>query len=445
MKHILYLTAEFAPVQTTGARRPIRFVEGLLNRGHKVTVLTLDSYSAKLNFPFALVSGKNKFDSRTNYSEIRLSLDPSYYINTWKNRLFFYFILNQDKVHKAWEKGIRKFVDQHKQNDFDCIICNIPPFSIALSALQISKRLKVPLITDFRDHWAHWGCTPYASKMNYLKVKGYERKVIINSDKVLGVTKQLLQDLQNFHAISDEDKFIHIPNGFDELEDLPNKLLYNFPFERKIKIGYVGAYYYSPEAHSALFSKWYQRRGHRKFQYTPRKENYKYRSPFYFFKAIKRLISVYPEMKGKLEIVLIGDVPDWLRPMVKEFDIEEMVVMEGRLPKTDTDLKAMQFDWVLTTSIKIDGGKDYCLASKSFDYLKWKKPTLAFVCEGEQKDFVEASNCGKVFNPDEDSSEELYETLMNSQEFKLNKSYLNDFSIENTISKLEHEIVYISN
>ena len=61
------------------------------------------------------------------------------------------------------------------------------------------------------------------------------------------------------------------------------------------------------------------------------------------------------------------------------------------MPKHELRLALDQMDLQLATSMKRPIGGDYCLASKSFDYLLARKPIVAVVTEGSQKDFLEAS------------------------------------------------------
>ena len=76
--------------------------------------------------------------------------------------------------------------------------------------------------------------------------------------------------------------------------------------------------------------------------------------------------------------------------------------------------------------MKRPGGLDYCLASKSFEYLASGKPTLAFVCAGAQKRFFEEVGGAMIFDPDDPrkSAMQLQALAGKSRRFAIRKEAL---------------------
>ena len=109
----------------------------------------------------------------------------------------------------------------------------------------------------------------------------------------------------------DKQKFNIINNGFDATLNLDEILSIN-P-NKKIVIGYVGSFYYTPESRENILKPWYKKPLHRMPHYVPRKEDWLYRSPYFFFKALDQLFKEHPEMKKSVEIRFAGNTPNWLK------------------------------------------------------------------------------------------------------------------------------------
>ena len=96
----------------------------------------------------------------------------------------------------------------------------------------------------------------------------------------------------------------------------------------------------------------------------------------------------------------IGNKPLWLEEMIEEFRLQDVVMLHGFLPHSESISFQNSCDALLGTSVKVVGGRDYCIAGKSYEYLAQKKPILAFVTEGTQKDFFHESGMGVIFDAD---------------------------------------------
>jgi len=197
----------------------------------------------------------------------------------------------------------------------------------------------------------------------------------------------------------DGGKYTVITNGFDE-DEMPQ--LVNLKFKKnKIIIGYVGSFYYTPEYRDNIFRPWWKKPLHRMLNYVPRKEDWLYRSPFYFFKTIQSILDKHQDWKERVEIRFAGSTPKWLIDQIKAFGLENNCRHYGHLNHDDVISFQKGCDALLITSSKVIDGRDYSIAGKTFEYFTIGKPILAFVCDGVQKDLLQQSGSAVMFNPDD--------------------------------------------
>ena len=167
----------------------------------------------------------------------------------------------------------------------------------------------------------------------------------------------------------------------------------------KFVIGYVGNFYYSPEARSAMMTPWWQKRPNRMIQYSPRKEDWLYRSPYFFFRALALLLHKRPSLRDRIVVRFAGAKPDWLDDQVTEFGLGDIVEFHGFLGKENVLNFQRQCDALLATSSRVIGGNDYSIAGKTYEYFSMRKPIIGFVAPGAQKEMLEKSGMAVICNP----------------------------------------------
>ena len=192
-----------------------------------------------------------------------------------------------------------------------------------------------------------------------------------------------------------------------------------------------------------MFKSWKEKKLHRKLQYTPRKEDWLYRSPYFLFKTLNKLFNISPELKSKIIVKFVGSKPDWLEKMIGEFNLQENIEHIGFLPFDETEKFQQSCDALLITSVKVIDGEDYCIAGKTFDYIATQKPILGFVTEGAQKQFIEKSGTGIICNPDDiDGSVNTLKNIFdNGVTLKPNKKFIEKHHRKNLTKQLS-EIIH---
>ncbi|MEP7318342.1 MAG: glycosyltransferase [Panacibacter sp.] len=437
---VLFLVMEFAPVNTTGNFRSLKFIKYLAGFGINPIIVTFKKEEAAKYL-------KAKIDNRlleeipkgTALYRIHCKDGDKYYRNRLRSFITIFFSI-KDNLAKRWKKNLFSeleiIIARHQPK---LIFTTLPPFSSGMLAVKVSENFKLPLIVDMRDCWAMWGNKPFASKIHYWLTIFEERKIFNKASAVIGVTPQLINTFQKSHIEINKSKFYYIPNGFDKEPDYLNDFVFE-PDKNKIVIGYVGSFYYSPQNRENIFKPWWKKRLHEFFQYVPVKEDWLYRSPYFFFRTIALLFDTYPEMKKKVFMEFVGNKPEWFDQMANEFGLSGNIKSYGFVPhETAIELQG-NFDLVLATSEKVIEGEHYCLPSKTFDYISLNKPIVGFVTDGIQKEFILKSGSGIILNPDEpvDAVEQLMDLFNQGKKFKLNKEYLDSFKREALSKKLSN-------
>lgn len=398
---ILMLCLEFPPVNTTGNYRSAGFARYFVKNGAEVCVLTADEQSQMATF-------KKTSDQSLMYGLERVSIHRfpiRPLAPVWKSKFgnFIRIWWNlTDGIDKRWYRGNNIASINCVIQDFqpDYLYVSLPPFSMSRVALSISKKWDIPLISDMRDAWSRWGVSPFQTSLHYLLVKSLESRLFNHSSLVLSVTEELGADFLNQHPRLSKSKLKTIFNGYDAV--LNSQKVFNETQSldgKPLKIGYVGSFYYSPKAEKVRELKWYKRKGLQKLYYWPRKENWIYRSPYFFLKTLSRLIEDQPNYRDKIVFEHIGHCPDWLNQMIIDFNLKTNFYSHGFQSKKNVLQIQNTWQGILATSEEVEDGLHYCLPSKSFDMVASKKTILGFLTPGSQRAFYKDVKQFKLFEP----------------------------------------------
>jgi len=441
MHNILFIALEFPPINTTGNFRSLKFVKHLQSFGINPIVVTLD-----------IESGNELFGNRIDMKlldEIPDEIDilrvpiKKRNIRIIKSKLLdflrIYFNVD-DKIIARLPKKFLKILDEKVNSRAPkAIYVSMPPFSVGRLGIKLSDRYKIPLIVDMRDAWAYWGSTPFQTRFHFYRVYFFEKRIFKKANKIIGVTPQLVEMFKRAHPEIPTDKFEVITNGFDEIyhENKPVEVL---PLGNRdfFSFGYIGSFYFNPRTWSEMKKPWWKRSFYKKFYYTPIKEDWLYRTPFFFFKTLQAVFEIRPDIKKRVRFEFVGQSPSWLIEMVKSFDLIDNFIDHGFVNYHRAIEIQDKFDIVLASSEKVNEFEHYCLPSKIFDCIKNLIPVIGFVTEGIQKQFIIKSGIGQVCNPDDLQTcvAKLISLIDEGWISKLESSYLTDFNRKELTKKL---------
>lgn len=426
---VLFLVMEFPPVNTTGNFRSLKFVKYLRMFGIEPVVVTFMEEEAA-SFFNASIDRKllDELPGDTTIYRIHCDDGRKYHSTHLRSFLTIFFSI-KDNLAKRWRKylfgELDAIVARHRPQ---LVFTSLPPFSSGMLAAEIARKYDLRLVVDMRDLWALFGHAPLASRIHYHLMLNEERKIFSQAAAVIAVTPQMIKSMQRVHPRIDKSKFHFIPNGFDKEPELERTFVFKSD-KSKIVIGYVGSFYFEPKKRDDVFKPWWRKKGHKMFEYSPVKQDWLYRSPYFFLKTIDYLIARYPELRARIQIEFIGKKPEWLDGMLKEFNLQENFLHHGFVSSQKALLLQQRFDLFLSTAEKVAGDQHYCLPSKVFDYVGQNKPILAFVTPGIQQEFMINSGLGVICDPDdiEESSMKLYKLISDGKLFAPNYEYIQSF------------------
>jgi len=402
---LLMLAFEFPPQSQVGMQRSLKFVKYLPQYGVKPIVVTTDNLSAVAWDRPLSEESIEEIPKEAIVCRVPCPRRPRRIRNLWVRRLRRFFSMSEENIGKHWEPYVITQADRFiKKTKPDALYVSLPPFSMGLLAVKVALLSRLPLIVDFRDGWSQWYRSPYMTRFHYQLILRQERRCLKYASIVIGTTDQIVLDLQSVHPNIPKAKFYVIPNGYDRA--LPGFLRPQFKASkcRPFVIGYVGSFYYSPQMRSSVMEPWWRLPIRHWMQYSPRKEDWLYRSPFFFFRALKKLFENHPPLRDCVRVKFVGDTPDWLVEQIKHFSLQGAVEHLGQLPHRASLEFQAGCDALLATSAKIVGGRDYSVAGKTFEYVTSGCPVIAFVTEGEMRNFYQESGIALICNPDDTES-----------------------------------------
>ena len=398
MINILFIAFEFPPLSRGGVHRPLAFLKYLPESGINPVVITLDPESYPDVFDtYGFDEGLGR-EIREKAVLIPVKSGKIQPANRVQDFFSIYFTIHGNET-RGWSGNFYLAVETAvKKYNPKAVFATVPPFSVLPLATNIAKKYKLPLILDFRDAWSQWRTIPYGTIFHYWRTLQMERKYLQRADAVIATSKQTLNDFKALHSDIPEAKMHYVPNGFDGSLKTWKPIV---PQQPEFVIGYVGSFYYSPKAREQMLQSRWKKKGHRILQFIPHKQDWLYRSPYFFFKAIQGLNAKFPDLGKRIKIKFAGKVPDWLREMVSSFGLENQVTLIGQISHGESLAFQEQCDALLITSAKQIGSRDYSIAGKTFEYLQMQKPIVAFVCEGAQKDLLQQGGTALICEPDD--------------------------------------------
>jgi glycosyltransferase involved in cell wall biosynthesis len=397
--NILFIAFEFAPLNRGGIYRPLSFAKYLPVYGINPILITLAATSFESVYGSTTIDLSLKSKIPDDLQVVEVETEKSEPVSGLSNFCKIYFSIHGNETDH-WEYHFMStaqiLIRQYKPQ---LILTTIPPFSVLPLVSRLARISNLPLILDFRDAWSQWRATPYGTILHYWLTLYYEKKYLKQAKALITTSKQTLTDFKRNHPEIEPSKFHYIPNGFEGNLQEWKQLDTN---KEAWTIGYVGSFYYSPEARKQMLSPWWKKKGHRMLQYIPHRQDWLYRSPYFFFKIIAYLKEKHPETAARLRIKLAGRKEPWLEDMVAAYGLQDQVEHLGQMSHAQSIAFQATCDMLLITSAKqLDGSSDYSIAGKTFEYFQQMRPILAFVCKGAQKEILIEAGSALICDPDD--------------------------------------------
>ena len=424
MKRVLIITYYWPPSGGAGVQRWLKFVKYLRSFNWEPIVFTIENgefpvldYDLNKEIPdgvevlkvpawepykmYKLFSGKNKTDG-INSGFLSEKKGSSFVesLSKWiRGNLFI------PDARKFWIKPANQFLNHYLQNNaIDVIISSGPPHSTHLIGLSLKNKFQIPWLSDFRDPWTNIDFYKdlKLTKIADQKHKKLENDVLVQSDIVLTIGKQLSKELKTLGAKRVEI----IENGFDPQDFLDDT---NHELDEKFSIAHIGSF-------------------------TPS------RNHLVLWKALSHLVDEQEEFKSKLEIKLIGKVDYSVLQSIKDFGLDTYLKKIEYVSHSEV-IKHQKTSKLLLLMVNNTPNAKGIVTGKVFEYMASKRPILAIgPKDGDLGEILTQTSSGIVC--DYDNVENLSSTIWRI--FKDDTKFENNISLYSRV-KLTEKLVNLLN
>lgn len=425
-------------MHTTGNFRAAKFVKYFNEFGIDPVVLCGTEESIQQYYKNSKVNLSLLSDIPENCEIYRVPFDRPYSAGHKYNQIKYY----ADPIYSFWKKNALNTAKLilSKYPEIKLILVSLPPFSVGELAYRVSKLSGLPLFVDLRDAWSFQGQFPYFTRLHYFANLLMERRLLKHATKIITVTHKLAEIYLKSNRNLNPNKITVVYNGYDSLRIDKNETIISNPVSDVVRyiIGYIGSFYFDYETEKIRKTVWWKRKISRMLFYFAAKEEWIYRSPYFFFKILSNLFIMHPFLRKKVFFGYIGETPSWLNEMAAKFGLDQNLLTYGFIKSDELPEIVEAFSAFLGTSEKIEGNKSFCLPSKTFEYLQYRKPIIGLVKEGDYSTFLENTKVGIVMDPDDipHSVKCLEKFLFNENIFLPDINYIKRFHIKEQVRKL---------
>jgi len=405
MKKVLIITYYWPPAGGPGVQRVLKFAKYLPAFGWQPIILTVKNgeypahdetlvnnipkeckvFTTRTFEPFNLY---RKFTNRCKYEKI-----PTYVLNSAQKDNF------RDRIAKwiranlfipdariGWiPYAVKEGLKIIKNEKVDIIFSSSPPHSVQIIANKLAKKTSLKWITDFRDPWqdAFWQKDIVRKNFAKNKDKKIEGKILKSSNCIIGVSNSIIKLFGN----RVKNNYFTIPNGFDETDFVSCKKVKS----NKFRITYTGNLGKDQSLHN-------------------------------FFSAISKL----DERTIKLiEINFFGNLHQSILDNIKKFQLTDIIKINPYTTHEKSIEVIINSDMLLLCIPNVPNN-DGIVTGKLFEYLATNNFILGIGPKtGDASKILEKTNCGKMFDFDENLENIIllqFEKWKNNKQIKVNES-----------------------
>jgi glycosyltransferase involved in cell wall biosynthesis len=392
----LLLAVEFPPLASGGVHRALSLAEHLGASNIAIDVVTVrpEDYAPWSQAPLDPTL-LDRVPPSVQVHRIASGF-PAWYWRAQRSKVAFramQYAYWGDPVAFFWRRPVIAALDRLvAERRPDVLLATMPPFGVGVLASALARRYRLPWVGDWRDPWTLWRMGPFPTYAHYRYTKHVEGAALKSANVSVTTSHVTREDWLRLFPTLDPARVETIYNGYDT--SVLDRVAAAPRDTSAVKsIVYVGTFYYDPTARALLAPIW-RRAPHRWLFYTPRREDWLYRSPYFFLAGLARLA-------GRVRVDFAGAVPYWLPDMLRETGTERYVRLLGPVSHRDAIRLEKSADALLLTSAKVIGGRDYSIAGKLFEYIGARRPILGVLTDGAMRDIVEQTGLGVLADPDD--------------------------------------------
>ncbi len=258
--------------------------------------------------------------------------------------------------------GIAAGMKAIRENAIDAVLSSSPPHSVHILGSRLARASRLPHIVDFRDLWTQNTKSGERRLSDRLQRRNrkYELKVLKNSAAICVNTLTFKQQLLEDNDFLRPEDIEVITNGVDpdDFRELTRK---NCPND-KFTMVYTGSLY-------------------------------RQRGPAFFFEALRDWVRQRPEVRPRMQVVFIGNWAEEYSGVLKENEVEDVVVRRGWVPQREALEETFNADLLLLFQ-GFDSGVAAAIPRKLGEYIITNIPIMAFAQPGEIHNLINRYNCG---------------------------------------------------
>jgi len=412
MKKVLLLAYYYPPMGGAGVQRTAKFVKYLSSVGYIPSVVSGLGDVGSPCTPAVDPTLAEDVNGWKTY-QIELSRTDRFKRSLYSNKLCKFisntlFIWWFNSARKTLEKAVRR-------EKPDVLYVSVSPFAAARVARNVARKYGLPWVLDMRDPWALDPINYYRTKWNYRMDIREMRNMCSSASAVIMNTPRSLEAVKRFLTELPSDKLFCVTNGWDDdicfAQNLNQK-------NDSSKLTIVHAGYFlteyavrvDPNARKQLgegFSRFRDR-----LCYNVGRPDLLARSPYYLYKAIRRLLDAGKISEQDISLIFVGATTDHDIGLTRRYGLEKIVQFTGYVNHIESVRYLLQADVLFLPMHKPENGRfPLIVPGKTYEYLAARKPILALLPPGDTRDFVQQSGLGFVCDPK--NIEQIAQTLMN--------------------------------
>lgn len=401
--NVAFLAFEFAPLAAGGVHRALALAEHLAACDIALDVVTVraEDYAEWSPAPLdeALTS---RIPPSVRVHRIASGF-PAWYWRASRSKVAFramQYAYWGDPLAVFWRGPLIEAMDRLVAvRRPDVLLATMPPFGVGVLAAALARRYRLPWVGDWRDPWTLWRMSPFPTYAHYRWVKHAEGAALASANVSVSTSHVTRADWLALFPSLDPSRVVTIYNGFDA--DVLGRVDAPAHDDGARRIAYVGTFYYDPTARANMLTPGWRRAPQRWLFYTPRREDWLYRSPWFFLRGLQRFAERKPDLAKRLRVDFAGAIPGWLPGMLRDTGTETLVELHGPVTHDQAIRLQKRADALLLTSAKVLGGRDYSVAGKLFEYIGLGQPILGLLTDGAMRDLVAQTGLGVLADPDD--------------------------------------------
>jgi glycosyltransferase involved in cell wall biosynthesis len=381
VSRVLFIAYYFPPLGGGGVQRSVKFVKHLPSYGYDPLVVTGPAETDGLWSP-ADPSLAGSLPRGTEVERIETPEPPE--SSRWRSRAERWVGLPR-RFSDWWVEGVVE-TGASAGGEVDLVYASMSPFESATAAARLARRLGKPWVADLRDPWAldEVAVFPTAAHRR-LELRRMNRSLASAAGVVMNTTEAARAALEALPSLASKP-VVTIPNGYDEDD-----------FERPapdrpdtaFRIVHAGFAHTEPVAGRAS----------RLLGGAVRGYDLMTRSHVHLLEAVDALVRRRPELRGRIEVHLAGQVTAAERERITAAD---HVRVHGFLGHADTIDLLRSADLLFLPMHDLPRGvRARTVPGKTYEYLASRRPILAAAPDGDARDLLATSGSAFLSRPDD--------------------------------------------